>query len=262
MKQAILVVSFGTTWPEALKKNIAAIEREIADAFPGWEVRRAFTSGRIMKKLKERDGVEIDSVERALARLAEDGFTRVVVQPSHIINGEEFEKLETQAAPWRDKFQGFAIGQPLLTSIADYQELSKTLCRSLPEKEGGRTVVMMGHGSEHFANAAYPMLEYVLHDMGRTDVWIGTVEGYPALEQIIARLREQEARSVTLLPLMIVAGEHAVNDMAGDESDSWRNRLSAAGYSVNWILQGLGELQAVRAQLVAHAQKAVKQISD
>lgn len=262
MKQALVVVSFGTTYPDTLKKTIAAIESDMAGAFPGWEIRRAFTSGKIIRKLRERDGVEVDTPAQALGRLAEEGFERVAIQPTHVINGEEFEKLEGQAAPFRERFQGMAIGKPLLTSIADYRELAKTLCKALPEKESNRAIVMMGHGSDHFSNAAYPMLEYVLHDMGRTDVFIGTVEGYPALGQVKTRVREFGAKAVTLLPLMIVAGDHAVNDMAGDDAGSWKKQFAAEGYKVDWVLQGLGELGAVRAQLVSHAGSAVKTLAD
>lgn len=258
MKQALLVVSFGTSHHDTLEKTIAAIEADMAHAFPDWEVRRAFTSGMIIRKLKQRDGLAIDTVEKALARLVVEEFDTVVVQPTHVINGEEYDKLTAKTALYAGQFRHFALGAPLLTSIEDYMTAAPAALSELPPAEGDHALVFMGHGSEHFANAAYATMEYVFHDLGHENVFLGTVEGYPELEQVMRRLAQRKVRSVTLAPLMVVAGDHAKNDMAGPEEDSWKNQLEAAGYRVNCVIRGLGELPAIREQFVAHASQAMK----
>ncbi len=254
MKQAILVVSFGTSYLDTLERTIAATEAAIAAAFPTWTVRRAFTSGMIMRKLRTRDGIEIDSVPQALERLLAEGFTRVVVQPTHMMHGEEYEKLCAQVAPYRNRLC-LSVGMPLLHSLEDYRQLTQALLDWLPTPEPQQALVLMGHGTEHFANSAYAQLDYMLSEGGRA-VYVATVEGYPTLEQVLGRLQEQITH-VTLAPLMLVAGDHARNDMAGDE-DSWKAELEAEGYQVTCLLQGLGECAAVREIFVAHCQVAME----
>jgi sirohydrochlorin cobaltochelatase len=261
MKRALLVVSFGTSHHDTMEKTISAIEADMAAAFPGWEVRRAFTSGMILRKLRERDGLDIDTVERALARLVVEEFDAVVIQPTHVMSGEEYDKLTAQAAPYAGQFKTFAIGAPLLTSVEDYMAAVPAVLSELPPAEGDHALVLMGHGTEHFANAVYAELEYVFHDLGHRNVFLGTVEGYPALEQVMRRLAEREIKSVTLAPLMVVAGDHAKNDMAGPGEDSWKSQLEAAGYQVDCVVRGLGEFPAVRAQFTAHAAEAMGQPS-
>lgn len=261
MKQALLVVSFGTSHHDTLEKTIAAIETDMARAFPEWEVRRAFTSGMIIRKLNQRDGIAIDTVEKALARLVVEDFDSVVIQPTHVMNGEEYDKLAAQAAPYAKQFKRFALGAPLLTSMEDYKAAVPAVLSELPRAEGEHALVLMGHGTEHFANAAYATMEYVFHDLGHKNVFLGTVEGYPELDQVMDRLAERGIRSVTLAPLMVVAGDHAKNDMAGPEEDSWKNRLEAAGYEVDCVIRGVGEFPAIRERFVAHAADAMESIS-
>ncbi len=256
MKQALLVVSFGTSHRDTLEKTIGAIESDLARAFPDWTVRRAFTSGMIIRKLRERDGLIVDRVEKALARLVVEDFDAVVIQPTHVMNGEEYDKLAAQAAPYARQFRKFAMSTPLLTSVADYQAAVPAVLSELPAAGEGHALVLMGHGTEHHANAVYAAMEYVFHDMGHKNVFLGTVEGYPALEQVMDRLREHSIRRVTLAPLMVVAGDHAKNDMAGPEADSWKSRLEGAGYQVDCVVRGLGEFPAVRARFAAHAAEA------
>ena len=251
-KKAVLVVSFGTTYRETLEKNIAAIEQAVAAAMPDRELRRAFTSGMVMARLKKRDGLIIDNVTEALDKLVQEGFTDVVVQPTHIMNGDEYDKLCRLATPFAGQLR-LRFGAPLLTALEDYQELCRVLMESLPAPENGEALVFMGHGTGHFANAAYAKLDYMLRDLG-WDAFVGTVEGYPTLEEVLRRLEERpEIRRVRLYPLMIVAGDHATNDMAGDEEDSWKSCLERAGYSVRCHVAGLGELPGVRALFAAHA---------
>ena len=220
-EKAVLVVSFGTTHLDTLEKTIQAIEWDIAGRMPGRVQRRAFTSGMILRRLADREGLCIDDVPRALERLAAEGFADVVLQPTHIMNGDEFDKLCAQAEPFRAKFARMAFGRPLLTTLEDYRDLAAALTKILPQAEADTAHVFMGHGTEHYANAAYCQLEYMLHDGGRTDAVLGTVEGYPGLEEVFRRLGERETvRKVVLHPLMVVAGDHAKNDLAGDEPES------------------------------------------
>ena len=170
-KQAILAVSFGTSHFDTLEKTIAAIEAELAAAFPGRTLRRAFTSGMILRKL-EREGTHIDDVPQALERLADEGYVDVVVQPTHILNGDEYDKLMAQAAPFAGRFARLAFGKPLLTAEADYRALADALLSDLPAPSEDAAVLYMGHGTGHYANAAYAQLEYLLHDLGRRDIVI------------------------------------------------------------------------------------------
>ena len=255
-KQALLAVSFGTSHLDTLEKTIAAIERDMAAALPGYALRRAFTSGMILRKLRERDGLEIDDVPAALARLEAEGFARVVLQPTHIINGEEYDKLMAQARPWADRLE-IRAGLPLLTSVQDARDVAAALMAELEAPAPDEALVFMGHGSGHHANAAYAQLEYVLHDAGWPRAFIGTVEGYPELPEVLRRVRELgDVRRVRLQPLMVVAGDHAKNDMAGEDDDSWRSVFARAGYQVDCRIRGLGEYARIRALFAAHARAA------
>lgn len=256
MKKAILVVSFGTSYPDTLEKTILATEKAVADAFPGWEIRRAFTSSMIMKKLLKRDGVQIDNVAQAIAKLEAEGYTHVAVQPTHVMHGEEYEKLLKQLEPYRLRLN-VQVGEPLLDKQEDYEAVSSALFRWLPQPKENEALVLMGHGTPHFANSAYGQLEQNLQD-ACDRVYVATVEGYPTLDRVINLLAKRpEIQKITLAPFMLVAGDHARNDMAGDE-DSWKRQLEDKGYEVTCILQGLGEYPEIRALFVRHCQKAVE----
>ena len=256
MKKAILVVSFGTSYHDTLEKTILAVETAIGTAFPGWEVRRAFTSSIILKKLRTRDGLEIDNVSQAMARLENEGFTHVAVQPTHVMHGEEYEKLLSQLEPFRDRLN-VQVGEPLLNCQEDYAQVADALLAWLPPMEADEALVLMGHGTPHFANAAYGQLEQNLQDR-QENVFVATVEGYPTLERVEQLLEARPSvRKLTLVPFMLVAGDHARNDMAGDE-DSWKAQLEKKGYAVRCILQGLGECPAIRELFVRHCAVAVE----
>lgn len=258
MKKAILAVSFGTTHHDTLERTIAAIEADLAAAFPDRDLFRAFTSGMVIRRLRERDGLEVDSVPEALERLLSLGYEDVVLQSTHVINGEERDKMAAQAQPYAARFRRLTIGAPLLTEIGDYFATARALLARLPEQREDTALVFMGHGTEHHANAVYALLEYVFHDLGRRDVVIGTVEGYPGLEEVFRRLEEMpNLHRVVLYPLMVVAGDHAKNDLAGPEEDSWRSRLEARGLHVDCVLEGLGEHPGIRAIFSAHARAAL-----
>lgn len=255
--KALLAVSFGTSYEDTLEKNIAAIERDLAAAFPERTLRRAFTSGMILRRWKRERGVEIDDVPAALERLAGEGYADILIQPTHVMNGEEYHKLADQAEGFRSRFDKLTVGVPLLTAAEDYLDLGRALMEILPPKSEERAVLYMGHGSEHQANSAYALMEYAFHDLGRDDVIVGTVEGYPNFDAAIRRLKERpQVKEVELRPLMTVAGDHAKNDLAGEEEDSWKNVLEGMGYRTSCVLTGLGEYPQIRAMFVEHARQA------
>ena len=256
-EKALLAVSFGTSYEDTLEKNIAAIERDLAAAFPERTLRRAFTSGMILRRWKRERGVEMDDVPAALERLAGEGYTDILLQPTHVMNGEEYHKLADQAEEFRGRFDKLTVGVPLLTAAEDYLDLGRALMEILPSRSEERAVLYMGHGSEHQANSAYALMEYAFHDLGRDDVIVGTVEGYPNFDAAIRRLKERpQVKEVELRPLMTVAGDHAKNDLAGEEEDSWKNVLEGMGYRTSCVLAGLGEYPQVRAMFVEHARQA------
>jgi sirohydrochlorin cobaltochelatase len=259
VKQAILVVSFGTSHRDTLEKTIQATEEAIGAAFPQWEVRRAFTSGMIIKKWASRDGVTIDNVSEALEKLYQEGYSRVVVQSAHVMHGEEYEKLVRQVEPWKERLH-LSLGMPLLHQLSDYEAVAQALLSWLPQPEEDQALVLMGHGTLHFANSCYAQLEHLLQ-AACPRIYVGTVEGYPALEQVMERLqRHPNLRRVMLAPLMLVAGDHAKNDMAGEE-DSWKCILESQGYQVDCVLRGLGECADIRQVFVTHCAAAMEELN-
>ncbi len=255
--KALLAVSFGTSYADTLEKNIAAIEADLAAAFPERTLRRAFTSGMILRRWKRERGVDMDDVPGALERLEREGYTDVLLQPTHVMNGEEYHKLAAQAEDFRDRFVRLAVGAPLLTAAEDYLALGRALLEVLPPRAEGRAVLYMGHGSEHQANSAYALMEYAFRDLGRPDVLVGTVEGYPDFAAVLRRLKElPRVREVELRPLMTVAGDHAKHDLAGEGPDSWKGVLEGLGYTARPVLTGLGEYPQVRDLFVKHARQA------
>ena len=256
-KKAILVVSFGTSYNDTREKTIDAIEQEIADAFPDYEVRRAFTSQTIIDKLSERDGLEIDNVTGAMERLVDDGFGTVICQPTHVMNGLEYDDMVAEVSAFAGNFETLKFGTPLLNSAEDYQLVAQALVKNVPTSEDDEAVVLMGHGTEHFANAAYAALDYTLKDQGNSQYIVGTVESYPGLEQVQKQVEALGAKKVILAPLMIVAGDHATNDMASDEEGSWKMEFKKAGYEVDIVLKGLGEYPEIREIYVSHVQQAI-----
>lgn len=256
-KKAVLVVSFGTSHLDSCEKTIGAIEQEIAAAFPDREVRRAFTSGMILKKLKNRDGIEFDGVAEALGRLLDEGFTDVLVQPTHVMNGNEYEDMMREAAEFEGKFVQLRYGAPLLTSSEDYFQLIEAIREEVFPLLEDELLVYMGHGSDHEANAVYSALNFMLLQKGIQNVVVGTVEAYPDLPAVLAIAKQSGKKRVRLMPLMVVAGDHAKNDMAGGEEDSWDTAFRNAGFEVEAQLKGLGEYAAVRKLYVEHAKAAV-----
>lgn len=257
-KPVILVVSFGTSYNESREKTIGAVEKAIEKKFTEFEVRRAFTSQIIIDKLKERDGLKIDNIEEALDKLVADGVKTLVVQPTHVMSGYEYDDVVAAVKNYEDKFDNLAIGAPLLTSDDDYATLANALVTETSEfNNDGTAIVFMGHGTEHEANATYTKFQDSFKAIAADNYYIGTVEATPSLEDVIKSLKEGKYKKVVLQPLMVVAGDHANNDMAGDEDDSWKSILTKEGFEVECVLKGMGELDSVQQMYVSHVQNAI-----
>ena len=255
-KKALLVVSFGTSFDEALPA-IVNIEETCKKAFPEYDFFRAFTSGMIIRKLKRTRQQIIHSPEEIMEQLAGAGYEEVICQPTHIINGMEYEKMMNMLAPYKEKIPLIRVGTPLLTEEEDYKKACEIVMKEikLPMAED-EAFVLMGHGTEHFANSAYCQFENMLRDLGYENTYVGTVEGFPGLDYVIRRLKLRQIKKVYLMPLMIVAGDHARNDLAGAEEDSWDSILKAEGFETQIILKGLGEIDAIAEMFVEHLRQA------
>ena len=256
MGKGILVVSFGTSHIDTMEKTITVIEQDIARQFPEWSVYRAFTSRMIVRKLKRTENMEIDTVEEALRRMVTDGISEVIVQPTHIINGIENDRMMEDLMEHMSLFRKIRVGKPLLSSVDDYKKAIHAVMSEVG-LETGEMLVLMGHGTDHHANAAYPTLEYTFHALGYNQVLVGTVESFPELKNVMAKLEIAEKKKIALMPFMLVAGDHAKNDMAGEE-DSWKTELEDAGYAVRVILKGLGEFEGIRKIFLEHIEETME----
>ena len=261
VKPVILVVSFGTSYNDNRELSIGAVEADIQAAYPDWEVRRAFTAQTIIDILAERDGIQTDNVTQAMERLVADGVKRVVLQPTHLMHGYEYDDVMAEIAPYVDQFDYFAVGEPLLSSLEDYDAVIDAVL-SDNEYVGSEDValVFMGHGTEHFANASYSQLQAMMRAEGYENAFVGTVESFPTVDDMLSQVAEFGASKVILQPLMVVAGDHANNDMAGDEEDSWKTAFTEAGYEVECVIEGLGQNPAIRAIYVEHVGAAIESI--
>ncbi|WP_312423424.1 sirohydrochlorin cobaltochelatase [Anaerospora hongkongensis] len=266
-KKAILVVSFGSTYEETRKKNIESTENKIRSAFPGYDVFRAFTSRMVIRRLAERDGLQVDTEKQAFERLQAAGYQEVYVQPLHIVAGEEYDKVKRIVAAYahaKEKaFERIAIGRPLLYYMGqeeqpdDYLAVIEAVKSQLGKPDNSEAVVFMGHGGVHPANAAYAVLQMKLEQAGFGHSYVYTVEGFPSFESVLEKLQKQQVRQVKLMPFMLVAGDHANNDMAGDEPNSAKSQLLAAGFEVEVQLAGLGENAAIQELYVQHLKDAI-----
>lgn len=243
-QKAILMVSFGTSHEDALEKNIVPIEKQMEEAFPEYRIYRAFTSGMIKNILRKRENYFVCNVTEAMEQMLLDGVEQVIVQPTHIINGIENDKMVSDLMEYTDRFEKVQVGSPLLTSVDDYKKAIHAVMEEV-QLEEDEALVLMGHGTDHHANSAYPTLEYTFHALGYNQVLVGTVEGFPDLRNVMTKLEVGGQKKVTLLPFMVVAGDHAKNDMAGEE-DSWKEKLLIEGYEVKAVIKGLGEMKGIR----------------
>jgi sirohydrochlorin cobaltochelatase len=258
-KPVLLVVSFGTSFNESRALTIGAIEDSLAAAYPDYEVRRAFTSQIIIDVIKERDGENIDNVAEAMNRLVKDRVKDVVVQSTHLMDGIEYHEMLDAIKPFEKKFNSIKYGKPLLSSDADYDSLIKAMAAETAQyRADGTAIAYMGHGTEAASNRDYEILAGKLDAQGYRNYLIGTVEAEPTLDDVVNAATALSVKNVVLLPLMIVAGDHANNDMAGDDSDSWKSVLEGKGFTVTPVLKGLGQYEGVRQIFAVHVQDALK----
>jgi len=252
-KKAILAVSFGTSHLDTLEKTIGAIERDMRQHFPECEVYRAFTSQTIVRKLRKENGIAVYSVKEVMEQMASDGIETVLVQPTHIINGIENDRMLEGLLEFTGHFQKIRIGRPLLSGPDDYKKVIHAIMSELkpPEDEA---LILVGHGTDHHANSAYPTLEYTFHLLGYQQVLIGTIGGFPSLQNVLAKLEVSDYRKVTLMPFLLVAGGHVKNDIAGIGAP-WRKSLEETGYQVDVIMKGLGELKGIRNIFLEHIEE-------
>lgn len=261
-EKELMVVSFGTSYNDNRRLTIGAIEDAMEQAFPEYSVRRGFTSQIIIDHVKSRDKVSIDNVGEALERAVENGVKTLVVQPTHLMNGLEYTDLVNELAEYADAFEQIEIGDPLLTSDEDFTAVVKAITEATAEYDDGETAIcFMGHGTEAASNQIYENMQQVLTDAGYTNYYIGTVEAEPSLEDVLEAVQAGEYKRVVLEPLMIVAGDHANNDMAGDEEGSWKTVFEDAGYEVTCVVRGLGELEPIQQLFVEHAQTAMDRLA-
>ena len=255
----ILVVSFGTSYSNSRHVTIGAIEDAIREAYPDYQVRRAFTAQIIIDKLKKEENIEIDNVKQALDRAVANGVKTLVVQPTHLMNGLEYNDLKKELDKYKDKFDKIALGKPLLTSDEDFKQVIAAITNDTKEYLDGETAIcFMGHGTEADSNKVYATLQEKLKAAGYNDYFVGTVEATPTVDDLIAQVKESgKYKRVILQPLMVVAGDHANNDMAGNEEDSWASKFKAAGFEVKPVLKGLGQNYDIQKIYLEHVKAAI-----
>ena len=281
-EKELLVVSFGTSFNDSRVADIKSIEDALQEANPDWSVRRAFTAQIIINHIQARDGEKIDNMEQALERAVANGVKQLVVQPTHLMHGAEYDEMCAAIEKVRDKFESVEIAEPMLGEVgsdatvinADKEAVAKAVvAAALSEsgyestaaaKEAGVAYVLMGHGTAHVAKVTYSQMAAQMDKLGYENVFIGTVEGEPedtSCEAVIAAVKEAGYTTVVLRPLMVVAGDHANNDMAGADEDSWKTMFEAAGFTVNCQISGLGRIADVQALYVAHTKAAIDAIA-
>ena len=257
-EKELLVVSFGTSFNDSRRLTVGAIEKALQEAYPDWSVRRAFTSQTIIDHLAKRDGEIIDNVHDALERAIRNGVKILVVPPTHLMDGFEYNDLKKELAAYADAFDRIVLGDALLTIDRDFDMVAEAIVEATAAYDDGETAVcFMGHGTEAASNSVYAKMQTVLSEAGCEHYYIGTVEAEPSVEDVLESVRAGSYKRVVLRPLMIVAGDHANNDMAGDEADSWKSVFEAAGYEVSCVVEGLGQLPAIRQLIVEHAGEAM-----
>ena len=255
----ILIVSFGTSYSNSRHVTIGAIEDAIREAYPDYQVRRAFTAQIIIDKLKKEENIEIDNVKQALDRAVANGVKTLIVQPTHLMNGLEYNDLKKELDKYKDKFDKIALGEPLLTSDEDFKQVIAAITNDTKEYLDGETAIcFMGHGTEADSNKVYATMQEKLKAAGYNDYFVGTVEATPTVDDVIAQVKESgKYKRVILQPLMVVAGDHANNDMAGDEEGSWATKFKAAGFEVKPVLRGLGQIYDIQKIYLEHVKAAI-----
>ena len=254
--KAIMVVSFGTSFALTREKNIYAIEETLQSAYPDYAFYRAWTSSFIRKKLEKEEGLHIPGIEEALSQMISDGIQEVYIQPTHMINGHEYDKIVSTAETFKDLFNVVKIGKPLLSSDEDIIKTITVLRENITHNDD-EFIVMMGHGSDHESDIIYNRINQIITENRIPDMYIGTVEGSTDIDSVMTYLETTSYQKLLLTPFMIVAGDHAHNDLAGDDADSWKNLLSGKGYNIHCILKGLGEYKAIRGLILNHLEEII-----
>ena len=280
----LLVVSFGTSFNDSRVKDIRGIEDALQAAYPDWSVRRAFTAQIIINHVQARDGEKIDNMQQAMDRAVENGVKNLVVQPTHLMHGAEYDEMMEMIDTYRDKFESVAVAEPLLGEVGsdatiinqDKEDVAKAVTAAAVKEAGYDSLdaaaadkaafVFMGHGTSHTAKVSYSQMQTTMQTLGYDNVFIGTVEGEPeetACENVIEAVKAAGYTKVILRPLMVVAGDHANNDMAGSEDDSWLSMFNASGAfeSVDCQIAGLGEIEDVQKLYVAHTKAAIDSLN-
>lgn len=280
----LLVVSFGTSYNDSRVEDIKGIEDALKEAYPDWSVRRAFTAQIIINHVQARDGEVIDNMEQALDRAVENGVKNLVVQPTHLMHGAEYDEMAEMLEAYQDKFESVAIAEPMLGEVGedatvineDKEAVAKAVADAAIADAGyesidaaaqeGAAFVFLGHGTSHTAKVSYSQMQTQMEELGYKNAFIGTVEGEPedtACEAVIEKVKEAGYKKVILRPLMVVAGDHANNDMAGAEEDSWKSMLEASGNfdSVEAQIAGLGRIDAVKQLYVEHTKAAMDSLA-
>ena len=281
-EKELLVVSFGTSFNDSRVADIKSIEDALQEANPDWSVRRAFTAQIIINHIQARDGEKIDNMEQALERAVANGVKQLVVQPTHLMHGAEYDEMCAAIDKVRDQFDSVEIAEPLLGEVgddatvinADKEAVAKAVVAAALEESGYETTaaakdagvayVLMGHGTAHVAKVTYSQMATQMAELGYENVFVGTVEGEPeetSCEAVIEAVKDAGYTTVVLRPLMVVAGDHANNDMAGADDDSWKTMFEAAGFTVNCQISGLGRIADVQALYVAHTKAAIDAIA-
>lgn len=261
-KPVLLVVSFGTSYNNSRELTIGSIEKALDEAYgKDFEVRRAFTSQIIIDKLANRDGLQIDNVDQAMNRIIADGVKTLVVQPTHVMGGFEYDDMVAEVSKYADSFDKLVIGRPLLDTDDNYRKAVKIVADETAQYDGDNTaIIFMGHGTEHPANVTYAKLQEFFKEGTYSNYFVGTVEATPSLDDMIAVATENKFEKIVLLPFMIVAGDHANNDMAGDEEDSWKTAFKKQGFDVECVLKGLGQYKGIQNMFVEKAGEAINQL--
>ena len=278
----LLVVSFGTSYNDSRVNDIKSIEDALQEAYPDWSVRRAFTAQIIINHIQARDGEKIDNMTQALERAVANGVKNLVVQPTHLMHGAEYDEMCAAIDDYRDNFDSVSIAEPLLGEVgsdatvinADKEAVAKAITAAAVEasgfdsleaaKEAGAAFVFLGHGTAHVARVSYSQMSTQMQQLGYENVFIGTVEGEPeetACESVIEEVRAAGYTTVILRPLMVVAGDHANNDMAGSDDDSWKLMFEDAGLTVDCQIAGLGGIADIQALYIAHTQAAIDSLN-
>ena len=281
-EKELLVVSFGTSFNDSRVADIKSIEDALQEANPDWSVRRAFTAQIIINHIQARDGEKIDNMEQALERAVANGVKQLVVQPTHLMHGAEYDEMCAAIDKVRDQFDSVEIAEPMLGEVgddatvinADKEAVAKAVVAAALEESGyestaaakdaGVAYVLMGHGTAHVAKVTYSQMATQMAKLGYENVFVGTVEGEPeetSCEAVIEAVKNAGYTTVVLRPLMVVAGDHANNDMAGADDDSWKTMFEAAGLTVNCQISGLGRIADVQALYVAHTKAAIDAIA-